>query len=536
MQRPGHTGRKALAKKKCRAWQAKVLAECAPRKTMGSIQLMSSALTTEALTQWPDEDRALLRNCLNGTFFTADRRKHHKQAQSTDCKFCLCPDSQMHRHWFCPYFTECRSIPADHVADLELLPQAITCHGWVPEPPALVPFKQACVALYDEPVDFQWPPALPEHLHLFTDGTCLAPACRLTRLAAWGFVLAQPGFQEFWPVANGLLPGWTHSVLRAEIWAAIQACDFALQACRPCTLWIDNHLVYRRICQFRSRPCWIKPNQKDADLWNLLYRCVHCLGTDLHDVVKVCSHQSLDGADDAVEDWAFQGNQAADSLADSSFLNAAAIWSLWCQLTQQVAHIRTLRSHVHSTMVRIGRKAVHSRVDSIPVVPGSPRAPRVAAADVQSVSVPQLDPTSLPDHLYFEGCDRFLAWIQQQDVVGEVPRLISWFQLNLAFEIDLRCKGVQYLTKRRQWTAASASCADDFAKRTNRLARWFRNVVESGGGACRAAHVRPDSGIIQFWTMCVQLRWPFEQWHATELRLRDHQTQLHSVKEVRGLS
>ena len=274
----------------------------ATRKTMGSLQLMSPFLTTEALRQWPDEDQAMLRNCLNGTFFTNDRRKHQKQAQSTDCKFCQQPDSQMHRQWHCPHFQERRHIPPEHVPDLETLPQAITCHGFVPEPPAYIPFKQACAQLYNAPVDFLWPPQVPEHLHLVTDGTCQAPACSFTRLAAWGFVLAMPDLTTFWPVANGILPGWSHTVLRAEIRGAIQACLFALACQRPSTLsWIDNDLVFRRARRFMNRACWLKPNQKDADLWAFLYRCIRSLGSRLVDVVKVCSHQNSVDAQDEVE-------------------------------------------------------------------------------------------------------------------------------------------------------------------------------------------------------------------------------------------
>ena len=213
-------------------------------------------------------------------------------------------------------------------------------------------------------------------------------------------------------------------------------------AAKPCTLWIDNNLVYRRLCQFQQRTCWIKPNQKDADLWNLLYRCVRCLGTHLVHVVKVCSHQAEAGAEDEVETWAFRGNQAADSLADGSFVNAAAIWSLWSELSTQVSQIRTLRQHVHTSMIRVGRKAVHSRVGLASVAPSHPRPPRIAAIDVQPVDIPRLDSEALPAHLCFDGCQPFLDWLQELDVPGNAPRLVSWFQINLAFETDVRCRGV----------------------------------------------------------------------------------------------
>ena len=515
-------------------WQARILAQHAGRKTMQGLTAMHPQLTTEQLQAWPAEDQALLRTCLNGTFFTADRRKHQGEGHDTNCRFCGEPDSQWHRHWTCPWFSGCRHIPPEHTDALQHMPLALTCHGWMPEPPALLPFRRACVDLYVQPSELQLPPSLPEHLHLFTDGTCRHPQCGVTRLAAWGVALGRLDHDDFWPVGNGFLVGWVHTILRAELWAVIQACSFALQVGKPCTLWIDNDLVFRRIRSFRNKPCWIRPNQKDADLWSFVYRLVQQLGSSLVAVVKVYSHQDHDSAVDNVESWVFQGNDAADALAEQSFDDRSPLYRLWYRLTTQVAEIRTLRQSLHATLVQVGRLAVKGGAPPQTAAP-NPRAPRLTMADVEPVVLVPLAETTIPDRFWFAGCGRILRWVQQLDDPDHERRLLSWFQLNALCEADLNTRGVKYHLRNRQWSSADGLPIEDFARRTNLLARYVKSVTEAAGGKMKPAHVRPDSGVLQFWTQCLAIRLPFQRWHKAEALLRDQQAQLSSVREVRGL-
>ena len=212
-----------------------------------------------------------------------------------------------------------------------------------------------------------------------------------------------------------------------------------------------------------------------------------------------------------------------------------AIWSLWSQLSEQVRHIRVLRLHVHNTMVQVGRKAVRSAAAATDVAVPVPKTPRLTQADLTPTAFGTLRAEELPDSFRFDNCQQVLDWIGALDIPGHERRLISWFQINVAFEHDLRTKGVQFVAKRRQWMTAGPRCQDDFAKRTNRLSRYIRAIAEVGGGVCKASHLRPDSGVIQFWTQCIYVRWPFACWQRAEILLRDQQARLNSVREVRGL-
>eukprot|EP00435_Cladocopium_sp_Y103_P012744 s1175_g3.t1 len=288
------------------AWQNRVKNIASQRKTFSGMQWSSPVLSTCSMGHLSAEDKAVLRVCLNGTFFTADRKKHRQKDSDTKCPFCAAEDSQVHRHWVCPYFQAQRTVNSTQAMAIADMAPCIAAHGWMPEPPSMHKFQQALLSLPDEHDQFVLPPTMPDQLYAFTDGGCLAPTCTLGKLASWGVVIALPDM-SFWPLANGFVHGWTQTALRGEILAMISICTFALQTQRPLHVWTDNDLVFKRMSRFRQKSCYFKPNQKDADLWRTLHDLVRALGTLLQQVTKVCSHQNVAHALDAYEEWVFEG-------------------------------------------------------------------------------------------------------------------------------------------------------------------------------------------------------------------------------------
>ena len=98
----------------------------------------------------------------------------------------------------------------------------------MPTPPNLLLFQKACLDLPDERFEYVSPPFLQPTIDVFTDGGCLAPASQLARLASWGVVVGDPVTTDFFPVACGLVKGWSQTALRGEITAAIGAIQFAI--------------------------------------------------------------------------------------------------------------------------------------------------------------------------------------------------------------------------------------------------------------------------------------------------------------------
>ena len=291
-------------------WEARVKAIVGRRKSLKGLELMSVSLTRGGQEKLMPDQAAILRASLNGTFFTTDRMKHWKnQELSGKCVHCGEDDSQLHRNWFCKSFQQCRNhLKPDAIQALSEMLPCISTHGWIPEPPILKEFQAGLLNIPDTSQEFLWPDDLESHLYLFTDGGCLAPTQREGRIASWGVALGQIETDSFVGISGGLVPGWTQTALRGEIWAAISACKFGFYTGRTFELFIDNDEVFRKVQIFRRKRCNCHPNQKDVDLWTLLAQWITSTKPLLTDVTKVVSHQNLQLATSAGEEWIWRGN------------------------------------------------------------------------------------------------------------------------------------------------------------------------------------------------------------------------------------
>ena len=515
------------------AWQARVKGLLSQRKTFLGIQWTCPELTMSGTKHFAAEDLALLRTCLNGTFFTADRKKHQSPDANLSCVFCGEKDSQVHRHWCCPFFSSCRTVTAAQSQEVANMMPCIAAHGWMPEPPSLHAFRKHLMTCPDERQSFVLPGHIPSMLYAFTDGGCLAPTCALGRLAMWGVVIADASLTNFVPVSNGIVHGYIQTALRGEICAATSACLLALSLDRPIALWIDNDLVFKRIQVFRRRQCVFKPNQKDADLWKSLSAAVRALGDKLVGVQKVCSHQDPSLATDAFEDWVFRGNQAADRAAENALLRYQSLYNLWLQLQQDISHIHTLRNHVHKTLIQVGKKAVQQR----PSHQGDKQhVERVAKEDLAEVTLQMPALEDLPSKYNFDSAHRVLSWISQLTDPAEPIKCISWFQLNILFEHQTGCHGVRHVKKRKVWIDGKYDAQHvDFVRRTNYLSDWIQGVIKTHSSPITLLHLRPESNILQFWTQCLCIRLRGGLIQLADDLFQEAQFKINSVRSLRNL-
>eukprot|EP00438_Fugacium_kawagutii_P015309 Skav221898 [mRNA] locus=scaffold1395:773311:777817:+ [translate_table: standard] len=444
------------------------------RQTMKGIEHAHPQLTTMGKRNLPPEDQAILARCLNGTYWAADHLKHvHAEAYAElgdKCKFCGAPDTQTHRHWKCPHFRDLRPF-TDHEIEEAL----------------------------------RWPAAW----------------------AAWGIVIANVADDTVWPLANGLLPGWYQSSLRAEIFAVLQALHCALRTDRPVTVWADNDLVYRRCQQFLTRPFWIKPNQKNADLWTRLADLLGQMGGDRVDFMKVVSHQALETATTEVERWAFSANMAADRLAEQAFANHPDLLQLWEGLQEQLDHLHKLRMKVHNMYIAIGKRAVQAPKQ----VTELKRQPVQVVQQATPVMLPTMTVRSIPTKYHCDRLQVILQWLTQFGT-GDC-KLISWYQMNFWFEHQTQCKGVEYDQKIHQWFSSPSATRTDFPKRTGQLSAFVQGLWAAHGLKQTTFHARSSSCVLTFWTRCVPVKVPTTLWHNMEQEWLRKVPHLPSVKVIR---
>ena len=177
-----------------------------------------------------------------------------------------------------------------------------------------------------------------------------SPASMLGRLASWAVVLGDVINDQYWPLASGLVPGWTQTALRGEIWAVVSAMTFALQQQKSLRIWCDNHTVVTKIKAFQSKRVRIKPTSTNGDLWRRVQQLTFQLGDQLQ-IIKVSSHQDITKAADEAEAWVFKRNEAADQLAQATFHTNVKEYQLWSKLQADIEAIHVMRNQLHATIV-----------------------------------------------------------------------------------------------------------------------------------------------------------------------------------------
>eukprot|EP00435_Cladocopium_sp_Y103_P040580 s870_g11.t1 len=424
------------------AWQHRVMGIVQTRDTFEGAPFMHPGITTAKMQSHPPEVQALLRTTLNGTFFTADHLVHRDPTASDMCRFCGAKDSQVHRHWQCPFFADCRThLSQEQIDTLLTMPKVLLNHAWVPTPPSLTEFRRQCLMIPDETTCFAWPPCLDQHLHLFTDGSCLDPTSQTSKLASWGLALGSVTSDKFVPVSNGLLPGWTQTAPRAEIMAVLGACEFALSVSRPCTIWVDNDRVYNKLKRFMSGRCKIGPNHKDADLWGKLADCVARLGALLEGIGNVVSHQNLEGAQDEAEQWIFRGNMAADATAEAAYRRFPALLQQWNALRKDVADVCVLREQVHKVVIAVGKKSILQPVEQ---TDAADHVPRIQPDQIRAFK-PEPQPEAWTSRRFkLDNVDTIVNWLNALVDFSEPLRMISWFDLSALFEHATGLAGIEY--------------------------------------------------------------------------------------------
>eukprot|EP00438_Fugacium_kawagutii_P013138 Skav233642 [mRNA] locus=scaffold2779:446218:453058:- [translate_table: standard] len=489
------------------AWQDRVKALVAHRPSFDGIVHASPVLTLEDMASHDPQDQAILRACLNGTQFTADHLKHRDQQATGTCAFCGQADSQMHRHWYCPHFADCRMVPVEHIDSVPAISACLANHGWVPEPPSFRAFNVACASLPSS-VQFLWPECLPTELHLFTDGGCLSPACPYSRLAGWGIAMASGDYLSYTPLAGGLLPGWVQTILRAEVFAVIHACTFAFQVMRKVTLWVDNMIVYRRVLQMQRGAFTDKPNRSNADLWQHLHMCVQALGPGQLQVQHVYSHQQITDLTDA-EMFAVRGNAAADHIATVELQQSGPLQQLRAQVAEDLKHVRCLRRLVHGTLINVGKAAIQQKQKS-----GSDKPTHTGAVGrdlhgqpVEPLVVPSVRCSDLERRYQWDGMVEYFQWLQTITSDQAPVSFVSYYQFYILYEHHSDLRGIRYCKKTKQWhrlTAASPKI--DFVQKCNNLVKYTKNAITTLGTPWLGIFLKPSSSTIQFWTMCLPLR------------------------------
>eukprot|EP00438_Fugacium_kawagutii_P035970 Skav227576 [mRNA] locus=scaffold517:31608:33188:- [translate_table: standard] len=461
-------------------------------------------------------DQGVLRTVLNGSFFTRDKLFHSGKFTSRQCPFCASEDSMIHRHWGCPGLRHTLTPAAQELlCHLDQLPDCQKMHGWSVEPPIFQDLRKQFCFLPDLTHSFHVTPPDTLPMNLFIDGSCVMPEDPVLRVATWAVVVADLQHESFPIVASGPVIGNFHTILRAELHAAIVAIRFALAMKHPFFLWTDNQVVYDRIrCHDHEHE--VDCCDKDHDLWGKLAVLLNkSKGRDLfRGVVKVYSHQDVSKFSDIVEVWAIAGNDQADRAAALAFHQLPSTFlHLWerCR-TARLEQFR-LREILHSHFLAVGNACLETKTTQRQTVDlqwdEALHAPRDQSLDKESfVDLPQ--ELQLPEgHPLEEVGEDLFRWLLHLRSLGDDLIWVTSYQMLLHYQRWGDKPGCVYDVKRKRWHSADNHVREQgfsFLKCSGWFQAALKRVAEYLEVSYHAEVRVPHGFAFRCWTNCVLIR------------------------------
>ena len=509
----------------CEAWQLHVQQCASRRKTFQGLEWASAAFTLEKVSSLSQAKLGLLRTALNGTFFTADTQVHNEKAHTLTCKFCHASDSQFHRFWECPVLEPHRPYPwLTEQVRAGGLPNCLTCHGWMGLPQSVRELRTLLLRQPDLTTHFDMPPYQPRDL--FVDGSCVRPTCKYTRVAGWSMVAADPSdLDQWWPIAQGIVPGWKQTSGRAEILAATSAVRFAISQGCHVRIWSDNALVVDTLSQALRNQAGCPMPTKDQDLWSTLFALARTASPDLVQIHKVSSHQCMDKAS-WLEKWVFTGNDNADHGAHHSTMYPQQVFQQWRNAVADLEAASILRDQIHSNILQVSEAAVTKASAEQP----PPDAPINFALPLTEVTLAALPdrPQTATHKLVGEGWNRLARWSQTFQN-NQAPAVhLPWLYMLMDFVLTTDCGGVRPVRKYTTWEWLSRASAKQYE--IQERVRWFRifllRIHKLERVMLTTQYVRPSSRVTVFWAHCLTARMATDRFKAVETHIQKHKAVL----------
>ena len=488
-----------------RAWQQSVGHQWETRKGFEGFRKVCVPLSTPSKTFAPDE-LGFLRVAQNGTFFTNDALVHTGVVENNECKFCHQPDSVHHRHWECHHTEESRRlIPSDIREVINQSPACLSEHGWATEPETIKEFRDCLSTIPDNLGAFVQVPTQQAHIDLFCDGTGIDPKFPLTRLVAWGVVLAGSHPQEAHiPLAWGGVPGQLQTVVRAELFAFVAALMYAKDhLCTPGTtsaIWSDCEFIIRRARAIQQGSLLIHSAMSDHDLWAVVQEILP--QEEQCQLYHIKSHQAYQDELEWIQ-WACSANDAADRLAEMAIDSLPSA----VRLAQREAHasyatMKAVITHVHQHIVRVAKLSVAADGKSqIAPLRFSDHIPEINWMQVALAAADRA-----PPKLRFEGFHKVVSWLQKVHDANAPLKWISWYELLIAFQLQTGEWGIQSTSSHNTWQMHPKIQEFDMQQSCRSWAAYMLQLIRLIIPEFKAEHNRPSNSRFHCWAMGILMR------------------------------
>ena len=428
-----------------RAWQHAVGRRWEHRKGFAGLRYVSASLSQIDTTKYSLDDIGFLQVVQTGAFYTADCLQHSRYTDDPRCARCQEQDSVEHRHWQCPATAQSRmAIPVAVQQFIDQQPPCTREHGWIQEPLEVRQFKETLTQIQDTSMVYL-PHAKQQHYDLFCDGAGQDPTQPLSRVVAWGVVIAGPDLQSpHRPLAWGGVPGFWQTVIRAELTAFLSAVQYGVMQGTTFSVWSDCLVIIRRARRIQQGEFQVTSNCTDHDLWTAVQQILP--QEPICTLHHIKSHQTYHDDEPWIQ-WACSANDMADLVAATALsMLPPDVLQAQQKASQAVKQAKEVCFHVHAHMVRVARMSV-SQVQ--PTMSPVARLPDTEVLNWGLIATAASN--QAPDQLRFPKWLKILEWMQWISNPGTPPRWISWFELMTSFQLYSGEWGVESTSRHNTW-------------------------------------------------------------------------------------
>ncbi len=514
-----------------RAWQQHVGSIFCNRKGFEGLQLVDIPASRIDPAQFNRDAKGALVTLQNGTFCTNDFLGKMHAGDTTQCKFCQAPDSLTHRHWHCPAMQQSRfQLDWDTQIIGPGLPPCTRERGWMIEPLEVRKFKESLFCIPSTVFESQ---PLPESysqvdtIDLFTDGTAVSPNQPMTRLAAWGAILAPTTPDgEGHAMASGGVPGYWQTVGRAELTAFLAAIHIATDNNKNCRIWCDNKNVVDIARQLQLREINIHNCMPDHDLWSIVADLFRQSNLDVH-IIKIGSHQEREEAPEWKK-WAFHFNDMADHLAASAITELPElVINSKTEAVKAIEKQQRLKKQLHEHFARVALLSIANPVQRKQPVP-EPVVPHdTPVLDFNRIA--EVAHTSAPNNLRFSGwmvCIQWLRGLSNTDTTAPIS-FVSWYEMLWLFQLFTGKRGIRSISRHNNWALDDERLEYDAVQNAHQLSKWVTHIIKLVNPDWKPINARPSNSIFQNWMMCVSTRLRDEPRNILMKWLQEHRQGSH---------
>lgn len=498
----------AIASKMAFDWQQFVGRQMQQRHGFEGAQDVAPFFMAKSCKKLSDHEKGVIRAATNGTFFTEDflGKIHGDPRDEWKCPLCSQPDSIQHRYWECSETKELREkIPENFRQFLENQPPITKHRGWMTQPPAWIDFQKSLLQIPDSTDHFQR-----DHedsfQDAFTDGTGIDPTQPQSRLVAWAWVMGRKKSQNFFPMAEGGVPGTLQTIGRAELTAVISVLKYVSWHRCKVRIWVDNQYVFGMARRMQVAFVAIDPMQPDHDMWEIVQTYMQYVA-ELVSFHKVCSHQKIEQLE-SVDQWICQGNEMADQQATLAIDNLPTeLKRLQKEVSQQVDFRQQASTHLVKHIIDIGQIFTQQ--------PKTTKSEPVAssvedAVPVDTRAIVRTLQDRLPQSFSFPGVNKWLDWFDSLTDPHAAVKWITWHELLISYQLHTGQRGVRCHNitsgNHRQWGQLTLQEEYDFPQVSRFFGHYCQQIIKRFDQNWKSSMRRPSNWRFQMWCGCVPLR------------------------------